>query len=92
MELELGKKYFYVPLNKPCFISSMTTQAGGVSGENNMAVTIEFTDGNGAAGDCRTFSIGLADRYLSELRQPSKVSDIDTPPTFGEEDEQTVIL
>ena len=89
MTLEAGKKFFYVPLNKPCIITGLTTQAGGVSGENNMFVTVEFMDGSGGVGDCRTFSIGLAGRYLRELRQPSKIEDTEIEET-NDDDGETV--
>ncbi len=88
MELDTTKKYFYKPLNKPCIVASITTPAGGVSGEKNMFVTVEFTDGTGEVGDCRTFPLGLAERYLRALRQPSRVEDTGIEETNIEDDEQ----
>lgn len=91
MELQEGKKYFFVSLNKPCIIVNINTQAGGVSGDKNVNVTIEFTDGIGEAGDCRTFPIGLAERYLREVRRPMQVGNANVEETL-DEDGETVIL
>ena len=88
MELIEGKKYFYRPLHKPCYIANITTPAGGVSGDKNMTVTVEFTDGTGEAGDVRTFPVGMAERLLSVLRQPMRVEDTDVEETTGDEDEK----
>ena len=91
MELQEGKKYFFVPLNKPCIIVNINTQAGGVSGDKNMNVTVEFTDGSGGVGDCRMFPVGLAERYLREVRRPMQVGNANVEETL-DEDGETVIL
>lgn len=78
MELDQSKKYFYKPTHQPCYIANITTQAGGVSGEHNMFVTIRFIND----GDVRTFPLGLADELLEELRTPYRLE------SAGEEDEQ----
>lgn len=78
MELDKSKKYFFKPTKTSCYIASMTTQAGGVSGEHNMFVTIRFIND----GDVRTFPLVLVDELLQELRTPHRLE------SAGEEDEQ----
>ena len=86
--LDDTKKYFYVPLNRACYIASQTNPVGSTVGGQNQFVTIRFTDD----GDTRCFPLELADELLRGVKKAMQVEDTEIEETTDEEDEQTVIL
>lgn len=75
--LDDTKKYFYVPLNRACFIASQTLPVGSTVGGQNQFVTIRFTDD----GDVRVFPLELADELLRGVKRPMQVGDTEIEET-----------
>lgn len=77
-----GEKLFFTGTTPDlsCVVLSITTQAGGVSGEKNMMITVQII----STGYVMTFPIWLEDRLLRRVKQAAQVNDTEIEETDGE--------